>query len=246
MTNDAPPSADRALFDDYEETYDHACHRGLALAGESRDYFAAERVRRTAESLGPLRAMPAGKVLDFGCGLGHSIPHLRQSFPGATLIGLDVSAAAIDRARKHHATDAGFFLSSEYSPLGDQQVVYSNGVFHHIVPAERPRWARFLWEILAPGGFLALWENNPWNPGTRLVMSRIPFDRDAIPVAPAEIRQLLLTAGFEIRATTFHFYFPRALSWLRPLERLALRVPLGAQYCVVATKPSTAGGCVDE
>lgn len=43
---------------------------------------------------------------------------------------------------------------------------------------------------LRPGGVFAFWEINPWNPGTRHVMSRIPFDRDAIMLTPPEARWL--------------------------------------------------------
>ncbi len=81
---------------------------------------------------------------------------------------------------------------------------------------------------------MALFENNPWNPGTRLVMSRIPFDRDAVLVRPGEARRLLEAAGLEPRFTGFYFYFPRWLGALRPIERRLVRLPLGAQYGVFA------------
>jgi hypothetical protein len=42
---------------------------------------------------------------------------------------------------------------------------------------------------------LSALENNPWNPGTRYVMSRIPFDRDAIPLTPSAARHLLKRAA---------------------------------------------------
>ena len=51
--------------------------------------------------------------------------------------------------------------------------------------ARRRRRARS-GDALRPGGLFAFWENNPWNPGTRLVMSRIPFDRDAITLSALE------------------------------------------------------------
>ena len=44
---------------------------------------------------------------------------------------------------------------------------------------------RCIRRLLRPNGIFALWENNPWNPGTRLVMRRIPFDRDASLLTPA-------------------------------------------------------------
>src|SRR5437870_1900508 len=51
---------------------------------------------------------------------------------------------------------------------------YCNGVFHHIPPHERLGAARLIFRSLARGGHFALFENNPLNPGTRMVMRRIP------------------------------------------------------------------------
>ena len=82
----------------------------------------------------------------------------------------------------------------------------------------------------------ALWENNPWNPGTRYIMSRVPFDRDAIVITPFEARRLLRDAGFEIISTDYLFVFPHLLRALRPLERLLTPFPLGGQYLVLARK----------
>ena len=90
---------------------------------------------------------------------------------------------------------------------------------------------------LRPGGLFALWENNPWNPGTRYVMSRIPFDRDAVPLAPPEARRLVRACGFEVLRTDFLFLFPRALRLMRPLEARLSRLPLGAQYQVLCRRP---------
>jgi SAM-dependent methyltransferase len=106
-----------------------------------------------------------------------------------------------------------------------------NGVFHHIRPEDRLPALLAIRNALRPGGWLALFENNPWNPGTRLVMNRIPFDREAVPLSPPEVRRLLLTAGFRLeQAIRFLFYFPRALAVCRALEPWLVLMPLGAQY----------------
>jgi hypothetical protein len=60
---------------------------------------------------------------------------------------------------------------------------YINGVFHHIHAGERQQTLLMIRELLTQGAHLALFENNPWNPGTRMVMRRIPVDRDAIPLS---------------------------------------------------------------
>ena len=102
---------------------------------------------------------------------------------------------------------------------------------------ERPAVINYISRSLGPGGLFALWENNPWNPGARIVMKRIPFDRDAIMLSALEAKRLLRDAGFEILRVDFLFIFPRALGWLRWLEPPLSRLPFGAQYQVLGRKP---------
>ena len=71
---------------------------------------------------------------------------------------------------------------------------------------------------------------------TRWVMSRIPFDRDAIPLTPPETRQLLEEAGFSIVCTRFLFIFPAFLKALRFIEPYVAGIPAGAQYLVLARR----------
>ena len=118
-------------------------------------------------------------------------------------------------------------------------MAFCNGVFHHIVPADRRASAQYVYDALRPGGIFAFWENNTWNPGTRYVMSRIAFDRDAITLTARESRALLRQAGFEVLRTDYLFVFPAALRILRRLEPMIARFPLGGQYMVLARKPAT-------
>jgi hypothetical protein len=94
----------------------------------------------------------------------------------------------------------------------------------------------YLHRSLSDGGYFGFWENNPWNPGTRLVMRRILFDRDARLLSPSAARTLLEHAGFEILGTDFLFIFPRVLAALRSLEARLTRIPAGAQYMVLCRK----------
>jgi hypothetical protein len=86
----------------------------------------------------------------------------------------------------------------------------------------------------------ALWENNPWNPGTRFAMRRISFDKDAVTLSPPQARRLVQTAEFQILRTDFLFIFPRLLRWLRPLESLLSRLPFGGQYEILCRTACTA------
>lgn len=96
---------------------------------------------------------------------------------------------------------------------------------------------RRLRDSLSSGGLLALWENNPWNPGTRLVMSRVAFDRDAVTLSSREAARMVTAAGLGVVRTDYFFLFPRALRALRFLEPPLSKAPLGAQYQVLCRRP---------
>jgi len=56
-----------SLFDGFVDDYEDAYERGLSLSGESRDYFAQQRVRHTRRLCAE---MPVQRILGFGCGVG--------------------------------------------------------------------------------------------------------------------------------------------------------------------------------
>jgi SAM-dependent methyltransferase len=226
----------KSQFDDYAGSYDSALNQGLSLSGEPREYFAYERVRWLAARLSDLGVHPR-RVLDYGCGTGGTSPELLEQLRARNVVGVDASRESLAAARTVHADPRLQFENmADLEPSGSFEVAYCNGVFHHIEPEQRLDALGYVHRSLSAGGYFGLWENNPWNPGTRLVMRRIPFDRDAKPLTPPHARALLTRAGFEVLRTDFLFLFPRVLSALRPLEARLARFPAGAQYMVLCRK----------
>jgi trans-aconitate methyltransferase len=223
-------------FDTYAGAYDEALDRGLSLSGESKEHFARRRIEWLASRLLQC-GHQASQVLDYGCGTGDSTPLLAQRLSAASVTGVDLSEESIVLARRRHGgTKAEFSTIRELTPAARFDVAYCNGVFHHIEPDDRPAALAYIRRSLACGGYFAFWENNPWNPGTQLVMRRIPFDRDAKRISASRARRLLEAAGFDIIVTDFLFLFPRLLALLRPIETKLTRVPAGAQYLVLCRK----------
>ena len=158
------------------------------------------------------------------------------------MIGTDVSARSLEIARGLYQTHYGaqrvlFCQPQEPASRAEIDLAFCNGVFHHIKPEDRAAAVNYIFRSLRPGGLFALWENNPWNLGTRYVMAQCSFDRDAQTIAPPQARRLLRNGGFEIARTDFLFIFPRALAGLRFIEPHAAHLPLGTQYMVLARKP---------
>ena len=224
-------------FDSFADKYDQALQNGLELSGEKKDFFAQGRVKILAKLLG--KPSPV-RVLDYGCGTGSATPYLRTLPNVAEVVGVDISDKSLDRARATwHQPHVEFHNLSTLSQLGSFDLVFCNGVFHHIPVSERSAAVNQIYRALKPNGLFAFWENNPWNPGARWVMSRIPFDRDAIMLWPSGARRLLSQAGFEIILTHFAFIFPKPLGFLRFAEWPLRKLPLGAQYLIVGQKQSS-------
>ena len=230
--------AGHKIFDVYAEDYEIALARGISVSGEKRDYFAQRRIEWLKECLQPL-SVHVTMLMDFGCGTGSSLPLFFDILGIQHFVGTEQSPKSLEVARRtHRSPRVQFFLFDEYQPSGQFDLVFCNGVFHHIPPMDRLAAVDFILRSLRPGGFFAFWENNPWNPATCYVMSRIPFDRDAITLSAREARGLVRLAGFDIVQTDYLFIFPRILRWCRWIEPYCSRFPLGAQYQVLCRKPS--------
>lgn len=214
-------------FDRYAAGYEDLLNASLPASQAEDPYFAEYKVRYVAQRM----ASPA-KVLDFGCGIGKSLPLLRRAFPQAELWGYDVSP---DSLRIAHAVSPGALLTGDAAslPQGQFDLVLAANVFHHIPPDEQPLALERCRHLLRPGaGRLFIFEHNPLNPATRWVFERCPFDKNATMIPRNRLRALATAAGLRVERADFTLFFPRQLAWLRPLERWMGGIPLGAQYCV--------------
>ena len=183
-------------------------------------------------------------VLDFGCGVGGTSPLLQRLLAASRVHGVDVSARSIQRATRDHGSQRRTFSTvaapwpADVAADGAFDLATCNGVFHHIPPAERSGAAARVARAVRPGGLFFLFENSPFHPGTRYIMSRCVFDHDAELVWPTAAMKLQRDAGFDVVAVRTLFVFPRTFSALRRLEPLFHRLPVGAQYVVVGRRRS--------
>lgn len=228
---------DVAEFDQFAEEY-YALHAdNIRLSGEDPDYFARykiEEVRRRWEASG--RPDPEA-ILDFGTGIGNSIPHLAKLFPTARLVGLDVSQKSLDLAEHRFPGLARYVrYDGTRAPFEDQSfdLVFSACVFHHIDASEHRTIFGELKRLLRPGGVMVIFEHNPLNPATRHIVATCPFDENAVLIPAPQLRRSQIDAGFREVEVAFTAFFPGPLRFLRPLETRLQRCPIGAQYYTLA------------
>ena len=121
----------------------------------------AETVRSTLTTAGLDRSDAA--VLDFGCGLGRTLRHLR-ALPWS-LSGCDVDAESIAWTRKA-LPEVPFENNGTMPPLpyGDDSfdAVYAISVFTHFDPRGQAAWAQELARVLRPGGLALITTMGPW------------------------------------------------------------------------------------
>ncbi len=229
---------DAAEFDRFADEYTATHAENIRMGGEDPAYFARykiEEVRRRWDLAG--RDEPQA-VLDFGTGIGNSLPHLRRLFPRSALTGLDVSQRSLEVAERRFPGAARLlrYAGEGALPLesGRFQLVFSACVFHHVDAAEHGRLLAELRRVLAPGGWLVIFEHNPANPATRHIVATCPFDGNAVLLPAAVLKRREQQAGLQDVEVAYTAFFPGALRALRPLERFMTMLPVGAQYYTLA------------
>lgn len=215
-------------FDTYASTYQNTVDQSITLSGESAEYFAELKAQLARSLLGKCEG---SRVLEFGCGIGVLTGLLARQMPAAEVHGFDTSEESIRLARDTHGTGR-FAHGTSRLPYdsGSFQAAVAANVFHHIEPQDRPYWMAEIKRIVAPGGQILIFEHNPYNPLTRRAVRLCPFDEGVVLLRPRETKTLLSGAGAAVESQRYYFFFPHLLRWLRPLEGLLGRVPLGAQY----------------
>jgi ubiquinone/menaquinone biosynthesis C-methylase UbiE len=231
---------DRAEFDKFADEYRALHARHLVISGESPEYFAEYKMSDLAAEYrmrkGAAAASPS--VLDFGAGIGTSIPFLRKHFPDCALTCIDVSIRSLEIGANRFRDAAFLLFDGKTVPCAEESfdMAYAACVFHHIDHAEHVPLLRELCRVLVTGGLLAVFEHNPFNPLTVKAVRGCPFDDNARLIAARSMYERIREAGFRSADIRYRMFFPHLLRAFRPLERWMTWLPVGAQYYVLATK----------
>jgi SAM-dependent methyltransferase len=226
----------RAEFDRFADEY-HALHaQNIGITGETPTYFAEYKIKDVFNKIRKTAKVKENlKILDFGSGVGSSIPFWRHYFPNCDLVCADVSPRSLDIAKDRFRGAADYVLFEGASlPLKSQvfNIAFSACVFHHIPQAEHLQLLQEIRRVLVKDSRLYLYEHNPFNPLTVRAVNTCPFDRNAVLIPPWSMRREFQNAGFCDVALGFRVFFPRTLKHLRFMEPCLSFVPLGAQYCI--------------
>jgi ubiquinone/menaquinone biosynthesis C-methylase UbiE len=232
---------DENEFDKIAEEYTVITESVLGASGENTDFFAEYKVRDSRQLVDSLNFSSELKILDFGSGVGGSIPFFKRYYPLSQLTCLDVSRKSLAIASQRFQDLADFLhFSGETIPQDDDtfDVVFSACVFHHIPQNIHDKLLVEIRRILKPGGVFIAFEHNPLNFLTVKAVNNCPFDKNAVLIKGNKFRGLLIDAGFSNEGLHYRIFFPAQLKILRFFEKYLKWFPLGAQYYVFGQKPS--------
>lgn len=183
------------------------------------------------ERLGPLEEV---RAVDVGCGLGLVHRHLGPLT--GRLEGIDVSPGLIEEAERRNPGGRYRTFDGGRLPYEDGAVdlTFAICVLHHVDPAARTEFVNELLRVTRTGGLVAVFEHNPLNPLTRLVVRRCAFDEGVVLVRRRALERLLAGAAGSGVGSRYILFTPWKKAWA--LERPLGRVPLGAQYVTYATR----------
>jgi SAM-dependent methyltransferase len=226
----------QAEFDMLADEYHQMHKENIAITGESPEYFSEYKIADLARVLRHMH--PANKILDFGCGIGNSIPYFRKYFPDSDVTCADVSSRSIEIAQSRFPGQEIYIQIDRTIPLpsASQDVVFSACVFHHIPSEEHAWWLQELLRVTKPGGVLAIYEHNPLNPLTIRAVNTCPLDVNARLIRGDKLRQLAFDAGWKGGKIAYKLFFPAFLAKWRSIEPHLEWLALGAQYRLMARR----------
>lgn len=219
-------------FDAFAENYSEL------LADPWRDRFAGDSIYFHERKLDVLRHWLNWRLkrrladlswLDLGCGRGDLLRLGAREFGYAC--GCDVSQESLK-----FCSEFPVRLQERVETLpfdaGSFDVVTAACVYHHVEPGEREALTKSAYRVLKPGGVFCIFEHNPFNPVTRVVVQRSPVDVNAILLYPRETVSLVKSVGFHVDHPYYFLFIPSILKAFAAAERSLRWLPLGGQYAV--------------
>lgn len=238
----APPTDAPIDFDAYAKSYSDHLAKSITFCGQSHRFYVQAKVDHILRTLPMLGIDPArARALDVGCGTGETDVLLAGKV--GELHGIDISEESVSLARQRPETQQVRYTSYDGLTLpyetGSFDFAFAITVVHHVPPQQWPAFFRELARVVRPGGLVAIYEHNPWNPLTRRVVNNCEFDRDAVLLTSRTTRKLMAGAGMSTALNDYILFFPWKNGLTGTIERMIGRtVPLGAQYATYGRVPA--------
>lgn len=224
-------------FDDYVETYQRVVQSSIDFIGQDVDFFIelkANILIDIAKKYFP--DIDKIKVLDIGSGIGLTDSYLAHKIKN--LYGVDVESGIINKAKTRNPSVNYSQYNGLKLPFNDNEfdITLAINVMHHVNPADWKNFASEMYRVVKKGGLAVLFEHNPYNPLTKLAVSKCEFDKGAVLLKKGTLKKIFLTVGFKFVNGSYIVFFPFRYNFFRIIEKGFSWLFLGAQYYIINRK----------
>ena len=239
-----------AEFDEYASNYDAGMNHPLkAILGSSAKSYLHPKAVWVVNYLAYLKrnqkckGQGAVRLLEVGCGIGSFLECLHLNHFTGELYGADTSKLMLEQAKKNceHAIFSPTFSLIESCllpyPDGFFEIVVACALLHHVQPGDRKKMFDEFKRVLVPGGVLVVFEHNPWNLVTQIVVRTTAIDKHAKLLSANHVRELAVKSGFSIDREEYMMFFPPRWSFLSGVEKFLVRFPFGGQFAIAGRTP---------
>jgi SAM-dependent methyltransferase len=236
-TSNPPERTEAVDFGRRKDTYRDEVQKSMGFVGQDMDFFVELKANYLLDiarrRLGDPKSL---SFLDVGCGVGLTDQYLEGEV--GALHGIDVAEGVIERARERNPWAEYVGYDGENAPFSSEHfdLTFVVCVLHHVNPASWQSFVEELARVTRRGGLVVVLEHNPFNPLTRLAVSRCDFDDDAVLLRARQTRKLLEGAGLTVAEARYIVFFPWRGRILRDAENRLGRLALGAQYAVAGAR----------
>ena len=219
-------------FDQYSNDYKHYISDSIEKFDKDLSYYHQSKISITKD-----RAIQNPKnILDFGCGVGTMIPHMKKEFKKSKIYAFDESKDSLKALKKRYP-----FVSCLKKIDGNLKfdLIFLSGVIHHIDEKIRKKILKKIYSSLSLNGRLIIFEHNPYNPLTNIVVKNCEFDRDAQLIKKKDLINICEDVSFKIDDSAYVYFFPTSMKKFKVLEKYLEWFFLGAQYFCIFKKNET-------
>jgi len=230
------PEGEQVSFDDYVDTYQKEIQYSIGFIGKDVDFFLRLKADKLIELANKYLNDTNITVLDIGSGVGLMDSCLTNTFKN--LYGVDVEEAVVLKAKEHNPSVNYRLYDGNSLPFPDNSIdlVFAVNVMHHVPPANWNNFVKEMYRVTKKGRLAVVFEHNPYNPLTRLAVSRCEFDRDAVLLKKNKLKELFVSSGFEIAEHAYIIFFPFKSKFFRSIEQAVRWLPFGAQHYIAGKK----------
>jgi len=225
-------------FDNHAKTYRDDVQSSISFSGQDVEYF----TRRKADLLRSITERLLGDctglvALDVGSGSGSMDAVLTGHF--GLLAGCDPSVKSVEMAAADNTEPRYLAADGASLPYRDSSVdvAFAINVLHHVEPPDRDGFLAEVSRVVRPGGLVLIFEHNPWNPLTRVSVSRCEFDEGVELLTKRELRERVTRCGLQPLEQRYIVFTPIDSPLVHRIENRLGGIPLGAQQYTVAMRP---------